>query len=229
MFEEFDDWYQEKTKVEILNLEYDPLAAILMFYKFGEPHFDIYNHIKNYDVVALYEDKLDEYVPKAEEIRQYYHSKLVTLKLKGKRLTDFQKKLGKFLNTNFNEFPENFLPLTFKLPEFYEEDLQWESLVENRKSFDTNKAYSEIDESVKFVKKIKRNTRYTKNIKYFFETVDKKLICLTFINGEFLAPIEYVIKQDNINVKGLVNYRDVSAVNEKFIYGIADKNNFEIY
>jgi len=58
----------------------------------------------------------------ANSIRDYYSKKVMMLKLKGKRLTNFREDLNSFIHSDGTMVKEGMFPLVYRLPEFYEYD-----------------------------------------------------------------------------------------------------------
>lgn len=66
----------------------------------------------------------------AGEIRDYYSKKIMMWNLLGHPLTNFRQDLSAFIHLNdFSEVPDRMLPLIYKLPEFYFQDIKLENVL----------------------------------------------------------------------------------------------------
>jgi len=65
----------------------------------------------------------------AAQIRDYYSKKIVVLNLKGEKLSKFRKDLSIYLANGYtDEYPEKYMGMIYKLPEFYYYDLEIDEL-----------------------------------------------------------------------------------------------------
>jgi hypothetical protein len=66
----------------------------------------------------------------AGQIRDYYSKKIMMWNLLGHPLTNFRQDLSAFIHLNdFSEVPDRMLPLIYKLPEFYFQDIKLEDVL----------------------------------------------------------------------------------------------------
>jgi hypothetical protein len=133
------DIFSEKNiiikKYEIVEIPEDLLALSCAWHRIRQKIKSGADH--NYHrITSLLDDKLFDLVQqedkeKADSIRNYYSKKLMMLTLLEIKFTQFREDLNEFLQGNGKKFKEQFLPMVYRLPEFYETDLQFENIKSN--------------------------------------------------------------------------------------------------
>jgi len=104
----------------------DPLALVLMEKDNGKPNHEIAHSIRSMNTVV---PNKQSYIKDALQIRKHYRNKLMMMALKGQKLSKFREDLRDFVESdNINYIREDFIPMIIKLPEFYEEDMMYETL-----------------------------------------------------------------------------------------------------
>ena len=104
---------------------------------------------------------------RANEIRDYFSKKIMLWSLKSVKLSTYRQDLNKFIHGDSKKITEEMLPLIYRLPEFYEYDVQFDQFKREVNLEITN--FSNIDS----VKKITTLTPVTsfyktnKRVKYF--------------------------------------------------------------
>lgn len=66
---------------------------------------------------------------KAVEVREYYSKKLMMMALRDARLSQFRQDLKEYIQSDGKKFAEKFIPLVYRLPEFYDYDTKFDSEV----------------------------------------------------------------------------------------------------
>ena len=87
-------------------------------------------------------------IAQANTIRDYYSKKIMVWKLKNIKLTPFREDMNTFIHGDGKMFKENMLPLVYRLPEFYEYDIEFEKM-----SFEYNKEVKRQDTNFQSDKK----------------------------------------------------------------------------
>lgn len=126
----------------------------------------------NASVTTLLDDHLFRKIEepdriRANEIRDYFSKKIMLWTLKSVKLSAYRQDLNKFIHGDSKKVTEELLPLIYRLPEFYEYDIQFDQLKREINLEITN--FSNIDS----VKKITTLTPITsfyktnKRVKHF--------------------------------------------------------------
>ena len=121
--EVFEEWKKDITKLDLsprspVVFNDDPVALSCAAYRLG-------GFPRLQEVVATDQDRL-----LAQQIRQHFLGKLTFQKLRGQHLSVFQEKLGAFLSGN-KPLMDDELGILYRLPNFYAEDLEVQSLIES--------------------------------------------------------------------------------------------------
>jgi len=144
-------------------------------------------------------------ITQANAIRDYYSKKIMVWKLKNIKLTQFREDLNTFVHSDGKTFKENMMPLAYRLPEFYEYDIEFEKM-----SFEYNKEVK-LQESphvtekkyLTFIKSLSVNTKRLKKTEYWFSDTHNNLVQM---NIETYNPLntllEKVIKSGSIELAG---------------------------
>lgn len=121
----------------------------------------------------------DHYVAMAEQVRNYYKAKLVQLSLSGKTLSAFRTKLYQVI-CNPKEINKEHVGILCRLPDFYQEDIAMDNILEQTKPVDTNTIYlaSEISEQYEFVGVTQRKIKTGSQQKYWFKNSQNELATL---------------------------------------------------
>lgn len=127
----------------------------------------------------------------AAEVRDYYSKKLMVLVLKEQRLTPFRQDLNIFLHNDPKKFTENFMPLVYRLPEFYEYDKKFDEM---KPQFETKMPPGYKTLSVKLCKlssvhKIRKHNKNTKVTEYWFKGDDNYAYKFSIDPVNMLTPI----------------------------------------
>lgn len=113
----------------------------------------------------------------ADNIREYYSKKLVVRTLKGKPLSNFRQDLSDYLSKGYKQsYPEKYLGMIHKLPEFYFYDLEIDSLRldSTNEPLDTSIGVKKLT----FVKKLYLSTRSIGLFTFWLHDENKNLYCM---------------------------------------------------
>jgi hypothetical protein len=121
----------------------------------------------------------DRYVAMAEQVRNYYKAKLVQLSLSGKTLSAFRTKLYQVI-CNPKEINKEHIGILCRLPDFYQEDVAMDNILEQADSVNPNKMYvaSEISDQYEFVGVTQRKIKTGSQQKYWFKNSQNELATL---------------------------------------------------
>jgi len=144
-------------------------------------------------------------IEQANVIRDYYSKKIMVWKLKNIKLTPFREDLNSFVHGDGKTFKETMMPLAYRLPEFYEYDVEFEKM-----SFDYNKEVKLQESQVvsekkqlKFVKQLSVNTRRYKRKEYWFSDAHNNLVTFNIeSNNPLISMLDMTLKNHDIYVDG---------------------------
>lgn len=137
----------------------------------------------------------------ANTIRDYYSKKIMMWKLKSVELTSFRKDLNTFIHSDGQTFKETMVPLVYRLPEFYEYDIEFEKM-----SFEHNKEIRQLstpNKELKFVKKLFVNHKRVKRSEYWFSDSHNNLVNINFdVNNPLLSLLDTTLTKGSITLDG---------------------------
>ncbi len=144
-------------------------------------------------------------ITQANIIRDYYSKKIMVWKLKNINLTPFRQDLNTFIHSDGKTFKESMLPLAYRLPEFYEYDVEFEQM-----SFEYNKELKRCDsqfvtdsKQLKFVKQLSVNTKRQKKKEYWFSDTHNNLVTFNIeTHNPLVSLLDMTLKNNDINVIG---------------------------
>jgi hypothetical protein len=148
----------------------------------------------------------EEDIAQANTIRDYYSKKIMVWKLKNINLTGFRNDLNTFIHSDGKTFKETMMPLAYRLPEFYEYDVEFEKM-----SFEYNKEvklepiinYPATTKQLTYIKSLSVNTKRLKKIEYWFSDSHNNLIQMNVDTHNPLSSLlDKVITKGSINLEG---------------------------
>lgn len=169
---------EEKSYVEF---PYDPLAGICAHIRLNKPTYDFLNDKIN-DVFIENDD-----IDLAKKIRRHYKYKLLKVKLLNSRpLSDYEKKLDRFLESDrCVEFQS--VGILCTLYGFYLEDRLTEQIFAKCRSLGDKYVDREtltIENRFEFVDRIQRNCQKIKSTRYYFKNKHNELLLKEINNNE---------------------------------------------
>lgn len=185
-------------KYEVYEISQDLLALSVCWARYRKMRKDsiLQPHITKLLDSELFRLVNNEDIELANTIRDYYSKKIMVWKLKNINLTPFRQDLNSFVHSDGKTFKETMLPLVYRLPEFYEYDVEFEKM-----SFEYNKEVklhatppSSVGErkNLKFVKQLSVNSKRLKKIEYWFSDNHNNLIQL---NTETSNPLNSLLEK----------------------------------
>jgi hypothetical protein len=126
-------------------------------------------------------------------------------KLKNITLTSFREDLNTFVHSDGKTFKENMMPLAYRLPEFYEYDVEFEKM-----SFEYNKEIKRLGspnvserKHLTYIKSLSVNTKRLKKIEYWFSDSHNNLVQMNIeTHNPLNTLLEKVITTGSIEVSG---------------------------
>jgi len=147
----------------------------------------------------------EDEIAQANTIRDYYSKKIMVWKLKNIKLTPFREDMNTFIHGDGKMFKENMLPLVYRLPEFYEYDIEFEKM-----SFEYNKEVKRQESShvterkyLTFIKSLSVNTKRLKKTEYWFSDNHNNLVQMNIeTHNPLYSLLDKVIKSGSIELDG---------------------------
>jgi len=206
-FDEFS-YRPDVKKYEVYEISQDLLALSVCWAR--------YRKLKNQSILQPTITKLldselfrlvtDEDIEQANTIRDYYSKKIMVWKLKNINLTSFRSDLNTFIHSDGKTFKETMMPLAFRLPEFYEYDIEFEKM-----SFEYNKEvksqpvanYPAVTKHLTYIKSLPVNTRRLKKIEYWFSDNHNNLVQMNVeTHNPLNSLLEKVVTNGSIELEG---------------------------
>jgi hypothetical protein len=149
----------------------------------------------------------EEDIAHANVIRDYYSKKIMVWKLKNEGFTAFREDLNTFIHSEGKTFKESMLPLAYRLPEFYEYDVEFEKM-----AFEYNREVKRNDDphvvtvkQLKFVKKLSVNTKRQKRKEYWFSDRHNNLVLLSVESSNpLLSLMDMTVDKNDITITGAI-------------------------
>jgi hypothetical protein len=141
----------------------------------------------------------------AGEIRDFYSKKIVYWKLKDIPLSQFRQAMSEFIHTDGKHFKEEILPLVYRLPEFYEYDIQFEELSRqhNQSLPVVNKASGFAGtKTLTLVKTLVVNKKRLKRKEYWFTDTNDNLVLIPIESSNSLMSLLDLVSKNPIRVEG---------------------------
>lgn len=167
----------------------------------------------------------------AKKIIDYYKIKLSHRALTGDiPLSEYEIKLGNFINTKPNQFKFDELGVAVRLPETYNVDLIFDGFIQDYDSLPPYepewttalpKPRTKKSLVLNFIRKVDILGSKQANIRYYFEC-DKELYCMKFPeNNSLLNVLDVVLENNNNTLKiSAAKTPTVLYVNSKFWYNM---------
>ena len=159
-------------KYEIYELSEDALALSCTWKRLRDRNDKIRVHINSITSDELFSNVTSEDKEFANKIRDHYSKKIMMLKLKGTKLTNFREDLNKFVHSDGNKVTEDMFPLIYRLPEFYEYDLGFTDIYTKANCNHTLSTDLHSKQQVMTLKplgKLSRKTKTNKTTEYWFK------------------------------------------------------------
>jgi hypothetical protein len=196
-------------KYEVYEISKDLLALSVCWARYRKEREQAFN-ILSPTITKLLDSELfrlvtEDDIVQANVIRDYYSKKIMVWKLKNINLTPFRQDLNTFIHSDGKTFKESMLPLAYRLPEFYDYDVEFEQM-----SFEYNKELKRCDsqfvtdsKQLKFVKQLSVNTKRQKRKEYWFSDTHNNLVTFSIeTHNPLVSLLDMTLKNNDINVIG---------------------------
>jgi hypothetical protein len=157
---------------------------------------------------------------RADIIRDYYSKKLIVMTLRGQRISKFRKDLNTFIHGDCKIVKEEMMPLIFRLPEFYDYDIQLQEMFSdlNKQFEDTeDQAYGAAYGGKKILKPMKKfvvKLRTNKFSEYWLKDDDNKAYKIEIpIENKLNHLWEHFFEQESIPLQGHFRYMERDGIN----------------
>lgn len=205
----------DETKDTELTFDLDPLVWVLIMASKGYDAGRMFEAFEESKLPSL-PDNVAEFINQANEIREHFRVKLITDALKGKAQTDFRKALGTIVANESFSYKKSLIKIFVRLPDFYKEDLEVESLIENVRNLKELRARGPVSTGtfigpLTYITKYVRKRRGSKTIRYAFKDDSNYLYMLSVMWDNPLSGIlEYVCsKQKRLTVSAIRSYNTI--------------------
>lgn len=157
---------------------------------------------------------------RADIIRDYYSKKLIVMTLRGQRISKFRKDLNTFIHGDCKIVKEEMMPLIFRLPEFYDYDIQLQEMFRdlNKQFEDTeDQAYGAAYGGKKILKPMKKfvvKLRTNKFSEYWLKDDDNKAYKIEIpIENKLNHLWEHFFEQESIPLQGHFRHMERDGIN----------------
>lgn len=208
-------------KYEVYEISQDLLALSVCWARYRKVRNEpgLHPNITKLIDSELFRLVTEEDIAHANVIRDHYSKRIMMWKLKNITLTPFREDLNTFIHSNGKTFKENMMPLAYRLPEFYEYDVEFEKM-----SFDYNKEVKRHDDSMfvserkqlKFVKQMSVNNRRLKRKEYWFSDSFNNLVTFSIEpSNPLISMLDMTLKNNEVNVVG--KYKKISRDGNEYL------------
>lgn len=201
---EFND---DVKKYEVYEISQDLLALSVCWARYRKARDEYKPHptitkLLDSDLFRLVSE---DDITQANVIRDYYSKKIMVLKLKNEGFTSFREDLNTFIHSDGKMFRENMMPLAYRLPEFYEYDVEFEKM-----SFDYNREVKRMDQpymvdtkQLTFVKQLLVNKKRYKRKEYWFSDRSNNLVNIDIdTSNPLISLMDMVVNKNDITING---------------------------
>ncbi len=210
-------------KYEVLEIDEDLLALSTTWKRLRQEHS---NGGAYTPVSTLLDKELFNYVTnsdrdKANQIRDYYSKKIMMWKLKDTKLSKFREDMNSFIHTNGKMFKNDMIPLAYRLPEFYEYDIEFDILISEHNKIITDKSNKQT-KSLSLKKTFTVGKKYSKRKEYWFSDENNNLVTISLTHDNPLLSLLELQCKNTITLSGnyKIHYRDNNQ------YFVAEKYSF---
>lgn len=195
-----------EKKSTVYDLDVDPFASIIEIK--AEGRFPEIERIKNH----IPSSETNEY---AQTIRNYFLDKVITQKLSGQyRDSDFKRDMVKALKLSGKQVLEDdHIRLLYRLPDFYQEDIFKDALVETSKSFPDYKGKTSVENAeLTYVGSIDHYRKGHRAKEFYFRNSDNYVFVISSVQSAILLPLTVIFDQiKSLTVTGNFNYNKLKG------------------
>lgn len=149
----------------------------------------------------LFENIKKEDIELANAIRDHYSKKIMMLKLKEIKLTNYREELNQFIHSDGKKFQESICGLVYRLPEFYFHDKKFEELTIGCNK-EINNSISVVSYRLKHLGTMNIDRKTSKRVEYWFKNENDNLVNIVLEPHNPLLKIWDRLIAEEINVQG---------------------------
>lgn len=212
-------------RYQVLEIKKDLLALSCAWQRIRAEHEEgqVYITITKLTDPSLFNKLTQEDHVKAAKIRDYYSKKIMLWKLKGESLSKFREDMNLFIHTDGKIFKEDMMPLAYRLPEFYDYDIDFDMLSNEYNKKVSQGTQNEIGgKLLKLVKTFVVSKKHRKQKEYWFRDDNNDLVSLSISFDNPLLSLLDICTQGTIKVNAI--YTKKSRDNNEYL--VANKFKF---
>lgn len=180
----------------------DPLAVVVDYHNAGRSGHEIYDNLVNY---REFSSPSADAVVQADSIRRFFKNKIFLRRLKNYHISDYMKEMELVLE-NAQSVRSDRLPILVKLPAFYSESIETETLFKEYESLASDRGLYESNEVWTFVKEISKYNRHDKSANFYFTNHNKHLLKVSVPFKDMgQSAWNYISSKEKIGVKGTLS------------------------
>lgn len=140
---------------------------------------------------------------RTEELRDYYHKKLMMWTLNEIRLTNFRTDLKELLVSNGKIFQEKMKPLAYRMPEFYDYDIKFDEMMIEHNTLVNPSASGKTEKRLKLVDIFSKKRRHAIVKEYWFSDNNDNLNLLVVNKDNSLNSLLELHSKNPFNLQGI--------------------------
>jgi hypothetical protein len=210
----FDDFettvMKDQKKDEPIQFHFDTLALACEAHLAGKNGTEIFSLIQAAHTQKPMPNISNAAYKHAETVRKYFRNKMMIRTLKGEHMSEYMTSLTEFLDTENNLIKKKHVPILVKLPKFYDENTQTETVFKQYVSL-AEKGGELINDSFRFVTQIHRQSKNQNFHRFYFANSRKQLLTFTLTKNEMGFKLwNYIAQQqDSIKIKARVSKHNI--------------------
>lgn len=208
-FDEFETTVS-KTKDETIQFHFDTLALACEAHLAGKNGGEIFSLIQAAHTQKPMPDISESAREHAETVRKYFRNKLMIRALKGEHISEYMASLTEYLDATDNLIKKGHVPILVKLPKFYDENTQTETIFKQHVPLG-EKGNEMIEDDFSFVAQVHRQSRNQNFHRFYFANSRKQLLTFTLEKNEMGFKLwNYVAQQQgSIRIKARASKHNI--------------------
>ena len=210
-FDEFETVVmKDQKKNETIQFHFDTLALACEAHLAGKNGSEIFSLIQAAHTQKPMPSISDAAREHAETVRKYFRNKMMIRALKGEHMSEYMTSLVEFLDAKDNLIKKGHIPILVKLPKFYDENTQTETVFKQHVSL-AERGNELIDEKFSYVTQVHRQSRNQNFHRFYFANSKKQLLTFTLAKNEMGFKLwNYVAQQQgSIRIKARVSKHNI--------------------
>jgi len=173
------------------------------------------NRPSNLTDTILFNEMIQEDRDRANVIRDYFSKKIMMITLRGQNLSGFRKELNSFIHGDCKVFKEELLPLIYRLPEFYDNDIQHDEMFRDfNKQFEDDLKQWRGTKTLKPVRKFFINLKTKKFLEYWLkDDLNRGYRIEIPFENKLNHLWEHFFEQESIPILGSYMHREHDGIN----------------